>query len=261
MIDAHVHIEKDPYTIEYIMKYVDTALKRGIDEINLLEHTHRFTEWKPLYDLAVASHPKMAKWLNDKKTISIHEYYDLINQVRQLDLPVKINFGLEVCYFYEREDFIRKMINDFDYDFMIGSIHYIHNIAYDLDDISPEILWNVYEHNELYRSYYEDTKRLIKSDLFTQLAHMDTIKKYNIYPTYDLKPTYYEIADLLNEHHMQTECNVGCFYRYGHADLGLSDELLNILKEKQVKIVTCSDAHKPDDVGIYLKEANQRICK
>lgn len=250
MIDAHIHIEKSPYSIDYIMKYIKQAQARGIDEINLLEHTHRFTEWQPLYSLARDSHPKMKKWLDDKKTISIHEYYHLIEEIRKLDLPIQVNFGLEVCYFKEKEDFIKKMINDFDYDFMIGSIHYIYHMAYDLDGISEEILWNKYDINDIYKSYYDETMNLIQSGLFTQLAHPDTIKKYNLYPTYDLSDTYQKLAQELKNRNMKTECNVGCFYRYGHKDLGLSDELLKILKDNNVNIVTCSDAHKPEDVGI-----------
>lgn len=259
MIDGHVHIEKNPYTIDYIMEYVKQAQARGIDEINLLEHTHRFTEWKELYEPARNAHPKMKEWLDHKNTISIREYHDLIKKVKEMDLPVKLNFGLEVCYFKEKEAFIKAQLDLFPYDFVIGSIHYVYDIAYDLDNISQAILWNVKDVNDIYRTYYESTEDLIHSGLFTQLAHMDTIKKYNLYPDYDLNETYHHIAKLLKENNMKTECNVGCFYRYHHHDLGLSDELLSILKQYKIEIVPCSDAHQPSDVGIYLKEAQKRI--
>lgn len=259
MIDGHVHIEKDPYSIEYILLYVEKAIERGIDEINLLEHTHRFKEWASLYDPARMTDLKMKKWLDDKKLISINDYHELIKQVRCLELPIKINFGLEVCYFDSKEPFIKEQLSAFDYDFVIGSIHYIYDRAYDLDHISQEILWDKYEINDIYKEYYLQTEKLIQSQLFTQLGHMDTIKKYNIYPTYDLIPTYHHIANLLIQYHMKTECNVGCHYRYGHVDLGLSDVLLNILKEHHVPIITCSDAHQPNDVGILLLDAIKRL--
>ena len=259
MIDGHVHIEKSPYTIEYIMEYVKQAQARGIDEINLLEHTHRFTEWKELYELARNAHPKMKEWLDNKNTISIQDYFKLIAKVKAMDLPVKLNFGLEVCYFKDKEDFIKEQLALFPYDFVIGSIHYVYDMAYDLDNISQAILWDVKNVNDIYRTYYKDTEHLICSGLFTQLAHMDTIKKYNLYPSYDLTDTYHHIAELLKKQGMKTECNVGCYYRYHHHDLGLSEELLDILKQHQVEIVPCSDAHQPSDVGIHFNEVKKRL--
>ena len=100
---------------------------------------------------------------------------------------------------------------------------------------------------------------MVESDLFTQLAHPDTIKLFNIYPTYDLLPTYEKLAQLLNQHHMKAENNVGCYYRYNHQDLGLSDELLKVFKKAHVQLITTSDAHQPSDVGSYIKEAEKRI--
>ena len=90
---------------------------------------------------------------------------------------------------------------------------------------------------------------MIKSDLFTQVGHPDTIKMFNYYPTYDLTTTYHEFAVLCNEHHVLCENNTGCHYRYHHEDIGLSKEFLDILKEHHTAIITASDAHKPSDVG------------
>lgn len=101
---------------------------------------------------------------------------------------------------------------------------------------------------------------LVKSDLFTQLAHPDTIKMFNYYPTYDLKPTYHELAKLLVKHHVKGECNTGCYYRYHHQDKGLSKELLDIFKEHHVDIITASDAHKPADVGTCIKDI-YKLCQ
>ena len=144
------------------------------------------------------------------------------------------------------------------FDFLVGAIHSIDGILYDMS-FSKELLWNRYDVDDIYHRYYELVFQLIESDLFTQLAHPDTIKLFQIYPTYDLKPTYRKMATLLKQHHMKAENNVGCYYRYGHPDLGLSDELLRILKENQVELIYASDAHQPEDVGNYIKEAMKRI--
>lgn len=259
MIDAHIHIEKSPYTQDYLMSYINQAISLGLTEINLLEHTHRFKEWLPLYENVLKSNEKMKEWMDHKTLISIDEYHQFIKEFKKLDLPIKVNFGLEVCYFKDKEDFIKSQLDLFDYDFVIGSVHHVFNLAYDFDKISQEILWNKFPVNTIYQSYYEEVENLIKSNLFTQVGHIDTIKLFNIYPTYDLTDTYHHIAKLLNKHHVKAELNVGCYYRYGHQDLGLNDELLKILIKHQVDLVTSSDAHNPNDVGKYIKDATDKI--
>ena len=43
------------------------------------------------------------------------------------------------------------------------------------------------------------------------------------------------------------------------ASLGMDKELLRILKKNNVKIITSSDAHCPEDVGYKIKELNSCI--
>ena len=109
--------------------------------------------------------------------------------------------------------------------------------------------WLMVNVDDIYHRYYELIFDLVKSGLFTQLAHPDTIKMFNYYPTYDLKPTYHELAKLLVKHHVKGECNTGCYYRYHHPD-----------KEHPLHIITASDAHKPADVGTCIKDI-YKLCQ
>ena len=102
---------------------------------------------------------------------------------------------------------------------------------------------------------------LVKSDLFTQLAHPDTIKMFNYYPKYDLTETYHQLAKLLIEHNVIAENNTGCHYRYNHRDIGLSDELLKIFKEHNVKLIVASDAHHPEHVGTNIIDIYEKTMK
>lgn len=38
MIDCHIHIERGAYSLDWIDKFVQTAIEREIEEIWLLEH-------------------------------------------------------------------------------------------------------------------------------------------------------------------------------------------------------------------------------
>lgn len=46
-IDGHMHLENGPLTKEYVLQFVEEAQKKGIDEIQILDHTHRFIEFEP----------------------------------------------------------------------------------------------------------------------------------------------------------------------------------------------------------------------
>ena len=50
MLDSHIHFDKQPYIMETINKMVDVAIKNNISELHLLDHTHKFIEFKPLYE-------------------------------------------------------------------------------------------------------------------------------------------------------------------------------------------------------------------
>lgn len=259
MIDAHIHLEAENYTLEYLNAYIQQALDMGIDEIHVLEHTHHFKEWLPLYEDAINEAPETKQWLLQHDMIHIQRYYDFISFARTQNFPITVKFGLEVCYFPQKEAFIKTMLEDFDFDFAIGSIHYVYLRPYDLKGISEKILWNVYPTNDIYEEYYRLVIQSAASGLFTQIGHPDTIKMFTDYkPDIDLTALYQELAETLVSHHVIAENNVGCHYRYGHPDMGMSDTLLNILKEHHVMLTTSSDAHKPAHVGMHIKDIQEK---
>lgn len=260
MIDGHMHLENGPLTKEYVLAFVEAAHQKGLDEIQILDHTHRFIEFEPAYE-ELKKYEVQKTWLENKKMKfkdHLSDYVDLMEDVKTMDLPVKVSYGLEVCYVPQHEQLIRDILSQYHFDFIVGAIHSIDGILYDMG-FSKELLWNQFDVNYIYKRYYELVFQLIESDLFTQLAHPDTIKLFKFYPTYDLTPTYEKLSQLLNEHHMKAENNTGCYYRYNHPDMGLSDELLEIFLRNDVDIITASDAHKPSDVGSYILEADAKI--
>ena len=253
MIDGHVHLENGPLTKEYVYEFIEEAIKKGIDDLQILDHTHRFREFAPIYE-SYRVNESQINWLNHDLRNSIYEYIDLIEEMKKETLPIKVSFGLEVCFQTPDKQKIKELIKDiYNWDFLIGSVHAVDYVVYD-SNWSIDELWSRYDANYIYSRYYETMFDLVESELFTQLGHPDTIKMFNIYPTYDLTSTYHKLADELNKHHMKVENNVGCHYRYLHEDIGLSDQLLNIFKEHKCNLITVSDAHYPKDVGNFIKD-------
>jgi histidinol-phosphatase (PHP family) len=250
MIDGHIHFHKQPYTLETINKMVAVAMANNIDELYLLDHTHKFYEFKPLYE-SLKTNQDAWEWYDNKKTISINEYLGFVKEVRKFNLPVKIKFGLEVCFFEEKTSWLKTELNKYPLDFYIGSVHFIDNFPFDL----KAQVWENQDIDHLYQRYYEIMEVLIKAQLFTHLAHPDSIKLFNYYPSYDLKPTYERIAKLLKAYHLPTENNTGlCRYDFGYP--GLNQTLYESLKANDVKIIKASDAHTYDMIGYKFTEIN-----
>lgn len=257
MVDGHIHIERGPYTLDWINQFVNKAVEMRLDEIRLLEHNYIFEEFAPMYDSVCAYSEYVGAWF--QRSAGIHklaDYLELIEQVRNEQFPVTIKFGLEVCYFKEFEAFISELTKDKGFDFLLGSIHFVDDFAFD----HTAEHWTGMDVDRIYRRYFEDSISLAKSGIFDGIGHPDTIKLFGHKPSYPLTEYYEALAKALSESNMYADQNSGAARRCPDtASLGMEEELLQILKKEHVKIVTSSDAHCPEDVGYKIKELNARI--
>ena len=99
------------------------------------------------------------------------------------------------------------------------------------------------------------TISLAKSHIFDGIGHPDSIKLFGHTPSYSLTDYYERLAKELSNSDMYADQNSGVERRCSNtASLGMSLELIRILKKHNVRIVTSSDAHCPEDVGYKIKE-------
>ncbi len=252
MIDGHIHIERGEYTIEWIWEFVKKAQEMGIDEIGLLEHNYLFEEFAPMYDSACAYSEYVKNWFKRKAgNRKLDEYLRLIDQVRKEEFPVKIKFGLEVCYFPKYEEFTSDLVKDKGFDFLLGSMHFVDDFAFDHN----AEMWEGEDVDRVYRRYFEDSVLLARSGIFDGIGHPDTIKLFGHRPSFPLTEYYENLAVELSKSGMYADQNSGAHRRCPDtAPLGMDPELLHILKSHNVKIVTSSDAHTPEDVGYMVKD-------
>ena len=50
MIDGHMHLEYGDLAKEYVLEFVNAAVNKGLKKIQILDHTHRFVEFEPIYE-------------------------------------------------------------------------------------------------------------------------------------------------------------------------------------------------------------------
>ncbi|MDD4125536.1 MAG: PHP domain-containing protein, partial [Eubacteriales bacterium] len=231
------------------------AVLRNIDEIWLLEHCYRFIEFVPMYDEVCAYSGYIDEWFHRKAGVmNLYNYLELINNIRQRDYPVKINFGLEVCYFKKYESLVRELTNGKGLDFLVGSVHFIDNFAFD----HKAEHWYGKNVDHLYRRYFDTSLELAESGIYGGIAHPDSIKLFGHAPSFSLMHYYDKLAKALYKNHMYAEQNSGAARRT-NSEIGMNSDMIAAMKRHGVRIITASDAHCPEDVGIYLKEANEII--
>lgn len=250
MRDLHIHIERGPYTVEWIEQFINKAEKEGLDEICLLEHSIRFTDFHSTFKEAREYNLYQKRWFEgkEKSAHTLDEFKALAEKIRNRDYPVKVSFGLEICYFEQHIDEIKQLTSDGFFDYILGSVHWIDNWTFN----QRKYQWLGRDTNEIYKRYFEMQNTLVESGVFDIIAHPDLITCHNLYPTYDLEDTYKALCENIKARNVMLEMNTS-------KSLGVNEQFLNIAKEVGVSFSTGSDAHRVEDVGRGIKDVTLLI--
>ena len=261
MRDVHVHFlhgNGRGYSIDFFEGFIKAAQNKGLDEIYLLEHTHQFNEFEKVYEPIKAYNDYQRNWICKYMNGSIKEYINFIERVKNTQYPVKVKFGLEVCYIPETADVLASILDEYKFDFLTGSVHWIDGWGF--DHPGQKELWKNMNVNEVYKRYYNIMFQLCESGLFTGLAHPDSIKCFGYIPDIDLTNYYNELSILLCKHDMYAENSGGLRLNYSpDLELGLNSKLLSVFQKNNVRIETASDAHKQSDVGANILELENML--
>lgn len=259
MIDGHVHLEKGDYCIEWINEFIHYALVRGIKEIYFLEHTHIFRECQSLYSEMAGYNTYQGQWYAKKlkNARPMADYIEFVEWMKKHSFPVKLKFGLEVCYSPEREKDIEILKELYPFDFLVGSIHFIDGWAF--SHMRQPWEKENYDLHMLYSRYYKLMYRLVQSKLFSGLAHPNSLQCFGAYPEGPYNVEYEQIAKELKRNNMYIEQSSGLAINYGDTNVGMNSEMLQSMIKYEVPILTASDAHVPKDVGKLIPEMNRMI--
>lgn len=255
-IDYHMHFEYGSYDLEWVQGFFESAKKNGVGEIGISEHSHGFIEFKDLYyeelildDSVVGSY--QAKWLEKNKfKYSLKDYFKFMQMLKEKGYPVKI--GIEICNFKNQEK-VKAIIKDYEFDYIIGSVHFLNGWGYDFADIKQ--VWNDFSLQDIYKWYADEITNLAQSGLYDVLGHPFNIRLFKNIPEFDVKPILEQVATVLKEANMVIDINTGTLYRYPIEEISPYPDFLQVAKKYDLPIITSSDAHKPEDCGRYIDEA------
>ena len=238
IIDQHVHSNISHDGISSIREHMEYAREHHLSEITFTEH---YDDYKGLN--------------TNLKTLDVNKYKKEYLKQRNNKF-LKTNFGIEIGLRPESYRKISKMVEENNFDFIIGSSHITcgKDIAYDksfFEHLTP--------HQAVIKYLNEVLQNInIYKNEFDVYGHIDYIIRYIIknYGNEMAKLDYTEFKELLDEILLSIiktnkgiEINTSGI-RYGLGTPHPNIEILKRYRELSGKIITIgSDAHKKDDLA------------
>jgi histidinol-phosphatase (PHP family) len=245
LTDYHLHLRPDDgdagvreyHTPANAERYRAVAQERGIAELGVSEHIYRFTQ-----ALEVWSHPFWVASAHD----DLDEYCAFVRE--QTDLRL----GIEADFVAGGEDRTASLLDARDFDYVIGSVHFMRDGAVDMEDYS---VWGSGQSVEqIWRRYFETVGEAARSGLFDVLAHPDLVKYWGSgdprgrVPEGDLRRYYEPAVEGIAEAGIAVEVSTAGL-RKPSGELYPASAFLEMCLDAEVPVALSSDAHRPQDVG------------
>jgi len=238
--DYHVHLERGPYAMDWIKRFIEEGRKKGVVEIGFSEHGHRFIQAKDLWE----SRGFRGEWTGSEATQDMKEYIAIVEEAKSLGLPVKL--GIEMDYIPEKEDKIRRFVEKYPFDYVLGAVHWLGDFGFDHPGLMEE--WNSRDVDETYREYFGILLKAIRSGIFDCIVHPDVIKVFGHRAAGDMSQVYEEVAGALKHMGLCAEVSTAGL-RKPVGEIYPSPELMTHFRKYDVPVMINSDAHRPEDVG------------
>jgi histidinol-phosphatase (PHP family) len=248
LTDYHLHLRSDDldataeghFAQANVERYRATASERGIAELGVSEHVYRFEQ-----ALDVWRHPFWIPYARD----DLDAYCSFVRD--QTDLRL----GIEADFVPGAEDRMANLLQARDFDYVVGSVHFVREGAVDMDDFS---VWDSGRSVEqIWRRYFETIGEAARSGLFDVLAHPDLVKVWGgerPLPDGDLR-RYYELAiDGIADSGIAVELSTAGL-RKPVKELYPAPAFLEMCLQAGTPVALSSDAHRPQDVGADYEQA------
>jgi histidinol-phosphatase (PHP family) len=249
LTDYHLHLRPDDpgtraadyFTAANAERYRDAASARGIAELGVSEHIHRFQQ-----ALDVWEHPFWRQSAVD----DIDAYVGFVREETDLRL------GIEADFIPGREDRTANLLEARDWDYVVGSVHFLADLAVDMEEYDvwkglggdPERVW---------RRYFETLGEAARSGLFDILAHPDLVKVWGAdrpRPDGDLRRFYDLAMEGIAETRPAIEVSTAGL-RKPAGEIYPAAGFLEMALDAGCSVALSSDAHVPEHIGHAYDQA------
>lgn len=248
LTDYHLHLRPDDlsaraadhFTEENVSRYRAVADERGISELGVSEHVYRFEQ-----ALDVWQHPLWREFAID----DIDAYCEFVRTRTDLRL------GIEADFVAGAEDRMANLLERGDFDYVVGSVHFLRDHSIDMHDYS---VWDRgHSAEEIWERYFQTLAEAARSGLFDILAHPDLVKVWGAdrpRPQGDLRRYYEPAIEAIAETGIAVEVSTAGL-RKRTQELYPTLAFLEMCVDAGAPVALSSDAHRPEEVGADYDQA------
>jgi histidinol-phosphatase (PHP family) len=179
---------------------------------------------------------------------------------------VRLLKGLEVDYIPSDEKKIEKILDEYNLDIVLGSIHYVNGADIGSRKSSP-LYFSGRKLSEAVDEYYDVWSRAIETGLFDVMAHPDYWRKYVSqvhskeisWEDYGVK--VYEALDSLVTYDIGIEVNTSGYKHGLKSNFPLECFLEEAKKAGLSKVTIGSDSHTVSELGLHYTNAVSQLKK
>jgi histidinol-phosphatase (PHP family) len=232
--DYHVHLERGPYNKDWMYRFLEAARLADIDEVGFSEHAYRFQQTEGIWP----------HYWNLRPEVDADQYVALVQEAKDNGFPVKL--GVEVDFVPGKEEQLETFINQYPWDYVIGSVHFIDEWGFDRPD--QAYLWKQNNVEDAYQQYFALFSEAANTKMFDIMGHPDVIKVFGYRPKDCLMDEYLRCAEILKRADLCFEISTAGL-RKPVGELYPALEFTQVLVQAGVVAMINSDAHRPEDVG------------
>ena len=249
LTDYHVHLRPDEpgttadrhFTAANAERYREVASERGIDELGVSEHVHRFYDALDVWD-----HPFWREHAAD----DLEAYVAFVREETDLRL------GIEADFVSGREDRMANLLDRHPWDYVVGSVHFLADRAVDMRGAHDA--WGRGESAEkIWRRYFGNVAEAARTGLYDIMAHPDLVKVWgrsHPYPEGDLRRYYEPAVEAFSESGVAVELSTAGL-RKPVGELYPARPFLEMCVDAGCPIALSSDAHVPEHLGFAYDQA------
>ena len=252
LTDYHVHLRPDEdgtgaeryFTAANADRYREAASERGIAELGVAEHIHRFVQ-----SLQIWEHPWYRHWAKD----DVDEYCDFVH-------GAGLRLGVEADYLPGHEDRVGSFLDGRPWDYVVGSVHFLRDEALDLHGEPDWEAWDVWrsgDPDKVWARYFETLGEAARTGMFDILAHPDLVKVWGSgvpRPDGDPRRFYERAMDGIAASDVAIEVSTAGL-RKPVREIYPAADFLEMCLDAGRPVALSSDAHLPDQVGFEYERA------
>ncbi len=252
LTDYHVHLRPDEpgtpaeryFTPANAERYRTMAEEHGVAELGVAEHVYRFSA-----ALDVWQHPFWRRYATD----DLDAYCAFVREETDLRL------GIEADFVAGREDRLANLLEAREWDYVVGSVHFLRDRSIDTEDYS---VWGTGESAErVWRRYFETLAEAARTGLFDIMSHPDLVKVWGSdapRPEGDLRRYYEPAVEAFAEAGVAVEVSTAGL-RKPVGEIYPAPAFLEMVADAGCPIALSSDAHTPEQLAYRYEDALEAL--